>query len=240
MTSITPAVFLDFDGTITARDATDAILDAFADPRWLDVEEAWKSGRIGSRECLTAQMALVSASPSDVDALLDGVAVDPGLVTLLRFCIARSAPVHIISDGFDYCIGRILGRPSLGLAEYLKDVPIVSSHLEPEGVHWRVTFSSPRQPCPHGCATCKPAAMKRLNADARPTVFVGDGLSDRYAAGAAGIVFAKDKLAEFCVDTSLPYIPYDNLATVACRLEACLGSADPAKGAFPGKAFRAT
>jgi 2-hydroxy-3-keto-5-methylthiopentenyl-1-phosphate phosphatase len=27
-------VFLDFDGTITLRDASDAILDAFADPEW--------------------------------------------------------------------------------------------------------------------------------------------------------------------------------------------------------------
>ncbi|HWF84718.1 MAG TPA: hypothetical protein VG222_07735, partial [Vicinamibacterales bacterium] len=61
MTSIAPTVFLDFDGTITVRDATDAILDAFADRRWLATEEAWKAGRIGSRECLASQMALVAA-----------------------------------------------------------------------------------------------------------------------------------------------------------------------------------
>src|SRR5438876_1154800 len=52
MSSITPTIFLDFDGTITRRDAIDAILDAYADPQWLDIEDAWKSGRIGSRECL--------------------------------------------------------------------------------------------------------------------------------------------------------------------------------------------
>src|SRR5262249_6907381 len=66
----TPMVFLDFDGTITRRDATDAILEAYADPRWLQLEEAWKHGRIGSRECLTAQMALVRASREEIDALL--------------------------------------------------------------------------------------------------------------------------------------------------------------------------
>jgi len=42
-----PVLFLDFDGTITRRDAVDAILEKFADPRWLAIEEDWKSGRIG-------------------------------------------------------------------------------------------------------------------------------------------------------------------------------------------------
>ena len=59
MSSTNAVLFLDFDGTITARDVTDAILDAYAEPGWLAVEEAWKAGHIGSRQCLTEQMALV-------------------------------------------------------------------------------------------------------------------------------------------------------------------------------------
>ena len=65
-----PILFLDFDGTISERDAVDAILEEFADSRWLAVEEEWKAGRIGSRECLRAQMSLVSATPAEVNALL--------------------------------------------------------------------------------------------------------------------------------------------------------------------------
>src|SRR6266849_11113915 len=98
-------VFLDFDGTITRRDATDAILGEFADPAWLQIEDAWLSGRIGSRECLAAQMALVAATQEQVDRLLDEIGVDPGLTMLLDACAARASPVHIVSDGFDYCIG---------------------------------------------------------------------------------------------------------------------------------------
>src|SRR5476651_2383699 len=91
-------VFLDFDGTITLRDATDAILDAFADPAWLHIEDAWLSGRIGSRECLAAQMALVAATRDQVDRLLDDIDVDPGFALLLDACAARAVPVHIVSD----------------------------------------------------------------------------------------------------------------------------------------------
>src|SRR2546427_10001143 len=93
-------VFLDFDGTITLRDATDAILEAFADPAWLEIEDAWLSGRIGSRECLARQMALVSATRDQVDRLLDDIGVDPGFPLLLDTCAARAVPVHIVSHGF--------------------------------------------------------------------------------------------------------------------------------------------
>ena len=95
------------------------------------------------------------------------------------WCAARAPPLHIVSDGFDYCIRRILTRPSLRLEPHLRDVRIVSSHLESNGAQWRATFMSPSQACVHGCATCKPAAMARLSAPGSATVFIGDGLSDR-------------------------------------------------------------
>jgi 2-hydroxy-3-keto-5-methylthiopentenyl-1-phosphate phosphatase len=228
-------VFLDFDGTITLRDATDAILDAFAHPEWLQIEDAWLSGQIGSRECLAAQMALVNATRDQVDRLLDDIGVDPGFAMLLGTCAARAAPVHIVSDGFDYCIGRILGRGGLHLRERLTGSHIVSSSLGPEGGGWRATFAHP--PCAHGCATCKPAAMERLNPTGAVTVFVGDGMSDRYAAACANVVFAKDKLAAFCDNASIPYTPYDTLAAVAEGIERLLGAGAPPPRSFSRKAF---
>src|SRR5437773_924927 len=98
-----------------------SILEAFADPAWLEIEDAWLSGRIGSRECLTRQMALVSATRDQVDQLLDEIGVDPGFAMLLETCAARAVPVHIVSDGFDYCIDRILGRPDLKMLAGLTD-----------------------------------------------------------------------------------------------------------------------
>jgi 2-hydroxy-3-keto-5-methylthiopentenyl-1-phosphate phosphatase len=228
-------VFLDFDGTITLRDATDAILDAFADPAWLQLEDAWLSGQIGSRECLAAQMALVTASREQVDRLLGEIGVDPGFATLLDACAACAAPVHIISDGFDYCIGRILWRPDLNLLARLTDSHIVSSSLRLDDGRWRATFAHPPEPCAHGCATCKPAAMERLNPNGAVTVFVGDGISDRYAAACADIVFAKDKLAAYCENASIPYAPYDTLAAVATGIGRLLGAGLPLPRSLPGK-----
>lgn len=220
-------VFLDFDGTVTVGDATDAILDAFADRAWLEIEEAWVAGRIGSRECLAAQMALVTATHDQVDHLLEGVKVDPGLPSLLDACAAGRAPVYIISDGFDYCIERILGRRHLTFRGQLTGSHIVSSSLYPDGVRWRAAFQHPPEPCAHGCATCKPAAMERLNPGGALTVFVGDGFSDRHAAECADVVFAKDKLASFCEKASIPYVPFDTLSAVATDIKRWLHAGLP-------------
>src|SRR5882724_1865776 len=95
-------LFLDFDGTITRRDAVDAILEAYADPAWLTFESEWRERRIGSRDCLQAQMGLVRASRRQLDSLLDEIEIDEGLITLLEMCCVHKIPTHIISDGFDY------------------------------------------------------------------------------------------------------------------------------------------
>jgi 2-hydroxy-3-keto-5-methylthiopentenyl-1-phosphate phosphatase len=234
-----PTVFLDFDGTITTQDATDAILEAYADPAWMAIEDEWKAGRIGSRECLAAQVALIDARPDQVNALLDGLAVDPGFVSLLAVCASRGVPVHIVSDGFDYCIERILNRPALGLTSYLGGTRIVSSHLEADAGTWRASFVPAGSACTHGCATCKPAAMTRLKAAGSPAVFVGDGLSDRYAAAAADLVFAKHDLSTYCRAEAIRCTPFETLATVADDLDALLAGAGSSR-TVSGRVFPAT
>jgi len=214
-----PVVFLDFDGTITRRDAVDVILEKFADPRWLTIEEDWQLGRIGSRECLSAQMQLVRATKDQMDDLLDSIEVDDAFVRLLDTCFAQGIDVHIISDGFDYCINRILNRPSLNLAGRLDRVRILSSHIEREKNQWKVDFPSFHQSCAHGCATCKPAVMRLLNQTNAPVIFVGDGLSDRYAVESADLVFAKNGLASYCTEKSIEHTPYQNLGDVATQLD---------------------
>src|SRR5437868_11212893 len=96
-------LFLDFDGTISRRDAVDAILETYADRKWLAYEEAWRTGHMGSRDCLYAQMALVRATKEELDALLDTIELDEDFGSLLEMCSRHFIPVHIISDGFDYC-----------------------------------------------------------------------------------------------------------------------------------------
>ena len=160
-----PTVFLDFDGTISRVDVVDAILDRYADPLWMEVEEDWRAGRLGSRACLARQMALVRASASQMDSLVDAIDIDEGFVPLLEACDRAGSPVHIVSDGFDYCIRRILARLPPSSARLVARITICASHLEPAADgRWHTAFPFPGVTCEHGCATCKPAMMRALAA----------------------------------------------------------------------------
>ena len=213
-----PILFLDFDGTISRRDAVDVILETYADPRWLTFEAEWREGRIGSRDCLRAQMSLVRASRKEIDGLLDGIGIDEDLVALLEMCAMQHVPAHIVSDGFDYCIRRILSGASQRVAALLRGGRMCAAHLESRGRLWRTDFPFFHQTCGHGCATCKPAVMRLLNKTNAPAIFVGDGFSDRYAVESADLVFAKDGLAEYCSANSIEHIPFQNLGDVASHI----------------------
>jgi 2-hydroxy-3-keto-5-methylthiopentenyl-1-phosphate phosphatase len=140
---------------------------------------------------------------------------------LLQTCASHQIPTHVVSDGFDYCIKRILARKANDFVQ--RSLHVCASHLEPEAAHrWRAEFPFFQQACAHGCATCKPAVMRLLNSSRAATIFVGDGRSDRYAAASADLVFAKNSLAAYCRKEQIPYVAYDNLGDVAARLETAL------------------
>jgi len=217
-------LFLDFDGTITRRDVVDVILETYADPRWLVYEAAWREGRMGSRDCLHAQMSLVRITSQQLDSLLDTIVVDEGLVDLFEVCAAWKIPVHIISDGFDYCLNRILGRALNGHRSLISSVR--ASHLEVGTRPWQMQFPYFHESCGHGCATCKPEVMRLLNPMNAPAIFIGDGLSDRYAVESADLVFAKNELARYCRANSITHTEYCNLVEVAMHLQSLMNSKD--------------
>jgi 2,3-diketo-5-methylthio-1-phosphopentane phosphatase len=219
-----PILFLDFDGTISERDVIDVLLESFADSQWLDLEAEWQAGRIGSRKCLREQMRLVRATREQINTLLDSIKVDRGLGELLETCAKHRVPVHIVSDGFDYCIQRILASVGARIGRVLDHVRVCSSRLKLLGESWSVEFPYFRSNCAHGCATCKPAVMRQLNPSGARAIFVGDGLSDRYAAQSADIVFAKGKLADYCRESNISYVLYEDLGRVAVYIESLLSA----------------
>jgi len=215
-------LYLDFDGTISKRDVTDAILEQYADEDWLVSETEWRAGRIGSRACLSEQMAMVQASRKQINALIDSIEVDEGFAELLEVCAARNVQTHIISDGFDCFIDRILERAVNGKRSLINSVS--ASHLKLDAQPWRIDFPFFEQSCGHGCATCKPAVMRLLNPANAPAIFAGDGLSDRFAVESADLVFAKRELADYCRRKSIKHTEFESLTEIIPHLDRWLMS----------------
>jgi len=212
-TAAGPVVFTDFDGTITQLDVTDVILAQLAHPSWQEVEQEWTRGLIGSRECLERQIALVDTSAGELDALIDAVPVDPAFAAFYRFTRKRGIPLYVLSEGFDYVIARILKRAGMN-GPVRNGLQIFSSGLRLEGRRLIPSFPHSAQPCEHGCATCKAALLRRFGKGKHPVIFVGDGLSDRFAVDEADVVFAKRQLLAYCREHGKTCHPFDTFAEV--------------------------
>jgi 2-hydroxy-3-keto-5-methylthiopentenyl-1-phosphate phosphatase len=122
-------------------------------------------------------------------------------------------PLKIVSDGFDIIIRNVLERYFSQTPEILKHLPIYSNRLDWTADGPRAVFST-EDICRHGCANCKPEAIKSTAWVSDHIFFVGDGLSDRYAALLCNRVFAKQELLKFCLENDLAHDPYTNFEDV--------------------------
>lgn len=217
-----PIVFCDFDGTVTQDDVTDRILEELADPSWRELEGAWVQGMIGSRECLERQMALVRASKKQLNSLIDSVALDPCFPSFYEYTEHAGIPFYILSDGFDYVIKRVLRRAGAD-GELRNGKHLFTSSMEVEDNRARVSFPHDARVCEHGCATCKPAIIRRLRRNHRPVVFIGDGLSDRFAVEESDLVFAKKQLLAHCRKHEIACVPFETFADIETTLENMFG-----------------
>ncbi|MBI3315798.1 MAG: MtnX-like HAD-IB family phosphatase [Candidatus Omnitrophica bacterium] len=204
--------FVDFDGTVTEDDVVDKMLERFAPSAWKVIEKKWAAGAIGSRECLLEQVRMISAKPDELKKLLAEVNVDPTFLDFLKRAQGLSLPVTVVSDGFDLVIDAVL-KNTLGNWLAGHPLPVYCNRLQWNSKGLELTFSEPAS-CEHGCANCKPGVIRRLSSAKDTVIFIGDGNSDRFAAEAATLTFAKGKLLDYCRKKGIRHEPYKNFKTV--------------------------
>lgn len=205
--------FLDFDGTIATEDVVDIALDKYADKSWKQIEQDWASGKIGSKECLAKQVELIRATQEELIELASRVTIDPHFVSFLKKTEELGVLVTIVSDGFDLFIETILKKHLSGMTQLLKALPIFSNKLVMAGKAFKAVFPHHTN-CDHGCANCKPAVIKKLTSIEDMVLFVGDGLSDRYAAQKAHMTFAKSKLLKYCEEKNIDHIAFKDFKKI--------------------------
>ncbi len=213
-----PAIFCDFDGTITQLDVTDVILSQLAHPSWREVEQAWVQGLIGSHECLERQMALVETSERELNALIDSIPIDPCFGPFFRSVRRRRLPFFLLSDGFDYVIRRVLRRAGVN-GQLRNGSDLFASSFGIERGRLVTSFPHAGPACAHGCATCKAAIVERLGAGRAPIIYIGDGLSDRFAAEKSDLVFAKRQLAAYCEEHGISWRPFETFEDIQHAIE---------------------
>ncbi|MDA3914490.1 MtnX-like HAD-IB family phosphatase [Oleiagrimonas sp.] len=191
-------ILCDFDGTIALEDVIDSLLERFGRSGWERLEQDWRDGRIGSRECMRGQVALLDMSPDELALHLDNCHIDPAFAPFVKAVRASGVPLRVVSDGLDHAIQVILGRHGLG------DLPVAANHLRPVAARrWELNAPFRASHCPSG--TCKCACARQASGAGNRTLLIGDGASDFCAAGEVDFVFAKHRLINHCEAEGIPY-----------------------------------
>jgi 2-hydroxy-3-keto-5-methylthiopentenyl-1-phosphate phosphatase len=204
----TTSVFLDFDGTISRHDVGVHLLEQLGEPGWREIDAEYDAGEIGSRVCLLDEWDLLPHDAATLRRVAAEVPLDPDLEGLVAGLRAAGAEVSIVSDGFGFYATERCAH--LG-------IPVLTNEID--WSHGRLEFPNEDRCCAcSSCGTCKQAPIKDARHRGRSTVMVGDGTSDRKAALAADVVFAKGALARWCAANAVPFTPFEALADVRAGL----------------------
>lgn len=206
------AVLTDFDGTITRTDVAEDILEAFAPHEWWSIEEEHRARKIGTRETMVRQFALVRAKEADMLRFVDEhVALDETFPPFVAACRERGIPVEIVSEGLDFYLRHLLERWRI-------DVPARTNRTTFEGDRVRISYPYADPTC-NLCGTCKLRRLFDLRVAGYHVAYVGDGHSDLCPAVEADLVFAKKELADLCREEAIDFIPFDTFADVRREME---------------------
>ena len=200
--------FFDFDNTITTFDVLDGIIKRFAkDKNWVKLEEDWRAGKIGSRQCLSGQLKSVKVAKKELLSYLDSVKIDKSFCELLRFLKKNKAEIAILSDSFSFVINYILKKHKIG---YIKTY---ANHLRLKSGELAAIFPHVNETC-FRCANCKKSHLGGNGFSKRFSIYIGDGLSDVCPAQHTNLTFAKATLLSHLQKKNKHCIEFKHLADV--------------------------
>lgn len=207
-----PAVLTDFDGTVTRTDVAEDILDAFAPTEWWDIEELHRARKIGTREAMVRQFALVRGQEADLLRFVDEhVELDPAFPGFVAYCRERGVPLEIVSEGLDFYLHHLL-------AKWEVRVPVRTNRTTFAGDRVTISYPYADATCTL-CGTCKLYRLFELRTQGYRVAYVGDGHSDLCPAIEADLVFAKKELADLCREEEIDFIPFETFADVQREME---------------------
>jgi 2-hydroxy-3-keto-5-methylthiopentenyl-1-phosphate phosphatase len=214
-------VLIDYDGTIARSDVSDEVMRRYADrTAWAPLEAAYLRGDIGSRTLLSRQAGLLHGDTRRIAPFGRDQPLDPHFAPLVTFLRERRIPIEIVSDGFGFFVEASLARIGLG------DLPVFTARTSFTPGRVEIEFPNGHPIC-RVCGTCKRERILVHQRAGAHVIFVGDGLSDLYAAGHADTVFAKDHLAELCADRGWPYHAWTSFAEIEAMLRQLLADGLP-------------
>ena len=200
-------IVVDFDGTITERDTLDEMCQTYAPEEWAAAESDLTQRTMTLREVIAAEFAPIRGDHDTIVSETVGRArVRAGFAEFVQAAEEAGDRVVVVSSGFESVIRPILEREGLGRLEVVAhDV-----RFTPEG---GIVEFRHGEPCPVCGEECKRSVVDQMR-NGHEVAYVGDGYSDRCAAQAADVRFARRTLASYLDREGVDYTPFDDFTSV--------------------------
>src|SRR3954451_2868851 len=209
------AILVDYDGTIALTDVSDTVMAEHMRGPWEAEVAAYDAGLSGSRRLMEFEIRSLDTPLAALLATAAAQPHDPGFVPFVRRAQAAGLPIEIVSDGFGFFIQPAL--EALGVGE----LPVITARTTFEGRRASIAFPNGHPTC-RVCGTCQRNRVLEHQAAGRAVVFIGDGESDRYAAGYSDVVWAKRSLVRICTEAGWPFLLWSRFDEIEAWLDETL------------------
>ena len=202
----------DFDDTVTYKDISFFLLDAFAGAEWREHLEKYQDGKLTVGEFNRLSFSMVKAGRREMlDYIRDKVRLRPGFQEFAQFCREKGFWLVIVSNGLDFYIEEIL--KGLGL----KDIEhhAAETQFNPEGLKVRYVGAD-------GTVLdrdFKLSWVKKFLSEGYRVVYIGDGNSDLVPAQQCHHIFATASLLRHCQRDGIACTPFADFNDIVKAME---------------------
>lgn len=202
----------DFDGTITEKDVSFILLDAFADGDWRQLDRDYREGRISVGRFNADVFAMVKANRDTLlEVAKDKAKIRPGFPEVVACCRRKGFRLVIVSNGLDFYIDEIF--KDMGVAGI--EVHAAETRFHTDGL--RVQYIGPDgNPLDEDV---KGAYVNSFLREGYRLIYAGDGISDTSPARRCHHIFATGDLLAHCKRTRLGCIPFTDFNEITRVLE---------------------
>lgn len=202
----------DFDGTITEKDTSFFLLDAFAQGDWRHVLRDYKEHRITVGEFNAKAFAMVKEDETTLlEELKGGVKVRSGFQEFVDYCQKKGFRLAIVSNGLEFYIKAVL--KDLGLDSI--EVHAAQASFHPEGMKVEYIGPDGRK----SDDRFKEAYIKSFLKLGYRVIYVGNGDSDFAPARHAYYVFATSELLAYCRENDLKHKRFENFFDIVSYVD---------------------
>ena len=181
----------DFDGTVTYKDVSFLLLDAFAGYEWRDYLDLYQDGKITVGEFSRKTFRMVKATREEmIEFIKNRVRIRRGFNQFAQFYKDKGFRFAIVSNGLDFYIDDILKKLGLEDIEHYGAETI----FNPQGLE--VKYVSPDGDVLD--SDFKLSYMQKFLDEGYRVVYIGDGNSDFVPAQKCHYIFATDSLLRRC------------------------------------------